>query len=79
MAEIGASRPLRLIPAIVFFLNQQPALRLVGGNRSSCAIGHERSIASRRKSSRPYSFPRISAAAAISRRASSSVPTVMRR
>jgi hypothetical protein len=28
---IGASRPLRRIPAIVSFLNPQPALRLVGG------------------------------------------------
>jgi len=36
MAAIGASRPLRRIPAIVFFLNPQPALGLVGGNRSSC-------------------------------------------
>jgi hypothetical protein len=33
---IGASRPLRRIPAIVSFLNPQPALSLVGGNRSSC-------------------------------------------
>ena len=32
----GASRPLRRIPAIVSFLNPQPALSLVGGNRSSC-------------------------------------------
>src|SRR5580692_4719220 len=32
---IGASRPLRRIPAIVTFLNPQPALSLVGGNRSS--------------------------------------------
>jgi len=32
---IGASRPLRHIPAIVSFLNPQPALSLVGGNRSS--------------------------------------------
>ena len=31
-----ASRPLRRIPAIVSFLNPQPALSLVGGNRSSC-------------------------------------------
>jgi hypothetical protein len=31
MAGIGAPRPLRLIPVIVFFLNQQPALSLVGG------------------------------------------------
>jgi hypothetical protein len=36
MAGIGASRPLRRIPAIVFFLNPQPALSLVGANRSSC-------------------------------------------
>ena len=36
MAGIGASRPLRRIPAIVSFLNPQPALSLVGGNRSSC-------------------------------------------
>jgi hypothetical protein len=35
---IGASRPLRRIPAIVSFLNPQPALSLVGGNRSSCPI-----------------------------------------
>ena len=32
---IGASRPLWRIPAIVSFLNPQPALSLVGGNRSS--------------------------------------------
>src|SRR4029077_10383220 len=31
-----ASCPLRRIPAIVSFLNPQPALSLVGGNRSSC-------------------------------------------
>jgi hypothetical protein len=37
-AGIGASRPLRRIPAIVSFLNPQPALSLVGGNRSSCPI-----------------------------------------
>jgi hypothetical protein len=37
MTGIGASRPLlRRIPAIVSFLNPQPALSLVGGNRSSC-------------------------------------------
>jgi len=36
MTAIGASRPLRRIPAIVSFLNPQPALSLVGGNRSSC-------------------------------------------
>ena len=35
-AAFGASRPLRRIPAIVSFLNPQPALSLVGGNRSSC-------------------------------------------
>jgi hypothetical protein len=35
MAAFGASRPLRRIPAIVCFLNPQPALSLVGGNRSS--------------------------------------------
>src|SRR5438132_2689649 len=33
---IGASRPLRRFPAIVSFLNPQPALSLIGGNRSSC-------------------------------------------
>ena len=33
MAAYGASRPLRRIPAIVSFLNPQPALSLVGGNR----------------------------------------------
>jgi hypothetical protein len=38
MAGIGASRPLRRIPATVSFLNPQPALSLVGGNRSSCPI-----------------------------------------
>jgi hypothetical protein len=38
MTGLGASRPLRRIPAIVCFLNQQPALSLVGGNRSSCPI-----------------------------------------
>jgi hypothetical protein len=38
-AGIGASRPLRRIPAIVSFLNPQPALSLVGGNRSSCPEG----------------------------------------
>jgi hypothetical protein len=32
----GASRSLRRIPAIVSFLNPQPTLSLVGGNRSSC-------------------------------------------
>ena len=36
LAEIGASRPLRRIPAIVSFLNPQPALSPVGGNGSSC-------------------------------------------
>jgi len=36
MAVLGASRPLRRIPAIVSFLNPKPALSLVGGNRSSC-------------------------------------------
>src|SRR5205807_9757646 len=36
MAAYGASRPLRRTPAIVCFLNPQPALSLVGGNRSSC-------------------------------------------
>ena len=35
-ATFGASRPLRCIPAIVSFLNPQPTLSLVGGNRSSC-------------------------------------------
>ena len=35
---IGASRPLRRIPTIVSFLNPQPALSLVGGNRSSCPL-----------------------------------------
>jgi hypothetical protein len=34
----GASRPLRRIPAIVSFLNPQPALSLGGRNRSSCPI-----------------------------------------
>jgi hypothetical protein len=34
--EIGASRPLRRIPAIVSFPNPQPALSLLDGNRSSC-------------------------------------------
>jgi hypothetical protein len=37
-AGSGAARPLRRIPAIVSFLNPQPALSLVGGNRSSCPI-----------------------------------------
>lgn len=37
-AAIGASRPLRRIPAIVSFLNQQLAVSLVIGNRSSCPI-----------------------------------------
>ena len=37
-AGIGASRPLRRTSAIVSFLNPQPALSLVGGNRSSCPI-----------------------------------------
>ena len=36
MAAIGASRPLRRIPAIVPFLNPQPPLSLGSGNRSSC-------------------------------------------
>jgi hypothetical protein len=35
VAAYGASRPLRRIPAIVSFLNPQPALSLVDGNRSS--------------------------------------------
>jgi hypothetical protein len=45
MAGIGASRPLRRMPAIVSFLNPQPPLSLVGGNGSSCpkAISPERS------------------------------------
>ena len=36
-SAVGASRPLRRIPAIVSFLNPQPALRFVGGNLSSCS------------------------------------------
>jgi hypothetical protein len=36
MTADGASRPLRRIPAIVSFLNPQPALSPVGGNGSSC-------------------------------------------
>jgi hypothetical protein len=36
MPAFGASRPLRRIPAIVSFLNPQPAVILVCGNRSSC-------------------------------------------
>jgi hypothetical protein len=32
----GTARPLRRIPAIVSFLNSQPPLSLVGGNRSLC-------------------------------------------
>src|SRR5215831_17717090 len=32
----GASRPLLSVPAIVSFLNPQPTLSLVSGNRSSC-------------------------------------------
>ena len=36
MTAYGASRPLRRIPVIVSFLNPQPALSFVGGNRSSC-------------------------------------------
>jgi hypothetical protein len=39
MAPIGASRPLRRVPAIVSFLNPQPTLSLGGGNWSSCPIG----------------------------------------
>jgi len=44
VANVGCRRvsPVRRIPAIVSFLNPQPALRLVSGNRSSCpnpAIG----------------------------------------
>ena len=38
MSANGASRPLRRIPAIVSFLNPQPALSLAGGNGSSCPI-----------------------------------------
>jgi hypothetical protein len=34
ISGFGASRPLRRIPAIVSFLNPEPALSLVGGNRS---------------------------------------------
>jgi hypothetical protein len=45
-AGFGASRPLRRIAAIVSFLNPQPALSLVGGNRSSCPIS---GIACRRR------------------------------
>jgi hypothetical protein len=48
-AGIGASRPLRRIPAIVSFLNPQPALSLGGENRSSCPKGDLR-LASGRKS-----------------------------
>jgi len=33
---IGASRPFRRIPAIVSFLNRQPAFNLGGGNRWPC-------------------------------------------
>ena len=38
VANVGCRRvsPVRRIPAIVSFLNPQPALRLVSGNRSSC-------------------------------------------
>jgi hypothetical protein len=36
MAAYGAFRPFRRIPAIVSFLNPQPALSLGDGNRSSC-------------------------------------------
>jgi hypothetical protein len=36
MTAYGASRPLRPIPAIVFFLNPQPAFTFIGGHRSSC-------------------------------------------
>jgi hypothetical protein len=34
MAALGASRPLRRIPAIVSFLNPQPAFSFGGDNRS---------------------------------------------
>ena len=36
MAAVGASRPLRRVPAIVSFLNPQPTLSLGRGNWSSC-------------------------------------------
>jgi len=42
VSGIGASRPLRRVPAIVSFLNPQRALSLGGGNWCSCpkpAIG----------------------------------------
>ena len=40
VANVGCRRvsPVRRIPAIVSFLNPQPALRLVSGNRSSCPL-----------------------------------------
>ncbi|HJZ15184.1 MAG TPA: hypothetical protein VJ251_06990, partial [Stellaceae bacterium] len=34
----GRNLAIRAVPAIVSFLNPQPALSLVGGNRSSCPI-----------------------------------------
>jgi hypothetical protein len=37
-AAIGASRPLRRIPAIVSFVNPQPALSLLGGNHSPSGL-----------------------------------------
>jgi hypothetical protein len=53
---IGASRPLRRIPAIVSFLNPEPALSLVGGNRSLCPFGFNRAP-SRRLSGDALSIP----------------------
>ena len=36
VSGIGASRPLRPLPAMVSFLSRKPALSLDGRNRSSC-------------------------------------------
>jgi hypothetical protein len=43
VTAIGAGRPLRRIPAIVFFLNPHRAFSLVGGNHSSFPISLKRS------------------------------------
>ena len=38
MAALGASRPLRRLPAMASFLSRKPALSLNGRNRSSCPL-----------------------------------------
>jgi len=58
MAGIGAPSPLQSIPAIVSFLNPQPALSLGGGNHSSCPKAdpqcHEQTVRSSEKPRTDY-------------------------